>query len=739
MYLKRLELNGFKSFAKKTTLIFETPITAIVGPNGSGKSNVAEAFRWSLGEQSIKSLRGKRGEDLIFNGSRTLPRMNRADVTLIFDNSKKQFTLEFPEVHITREVYRDGRNEYLLNKSKVRLRDIIELLSQVSLGASSHHIISQNEADRILSATPKVRKMMIEDALSLRIYHFKIAESERKLEKTNENIKEAESLRREISGHLRFLGKEAEKIEKARALRAELSALYKRYIPAEVAYLEKEEGEIREEEKSPKRELATLEGALAHLFERGEIGVVAKKEIDALAAIDESLALLRKEKDDIERHIGRLEGMLEIINQKKLSRESATHEKIFSHADIDGIVGRIDEALRASDNIGTLEEARGIFLRIRESLTSFSTLLSGGRDTKKDEGDILAEIKKLEGEKEKKETARAALLQKEKDFTIRREHLVAEEKKKASKRMEDERSYFEKREKIAVLRSTLQTLLLRAERFGMRKDDYEKEKNDIKIFCGESESREITAIPIFEHENDAVRDTLRKDISRLKIRIEEIGPASEAVGAEYEEAKKRDIFLENEIKDLKESATSLRGLIDDLQEKLEKEFMHGVGKINKEFQHFFELMFGGGQVKLDIITIGKDTESDEEMYQKDYETEERGVNISVNLPRKKIRNLEMLSGGERALTSIALLFAMSQVNPPPFLILDETDAALDEANSRKYGDMLENLAKKTQLILITHNRETMLRAGVLYGVTMGGDGISKLLSVKFDEAVQIAK
>ena len=739
MYLKRLELNGFKSFAKKTTLIFETPITAIVGPNGSGKSNVAEAFRWSLGEQSIKSLRGKRGEDLIFNGSRTLPRMNRADVTLIFDNSKKQFTLEFPEVHITREVYRDGRNEYLLNKSKVRLRDIIELLSQVSLGASSHHIISQNEADRILSATPKVRKMMIEDALSLRIYHFKIAESERKLEKTNENIKEAESLRREISGHLRFLGKEAEKIEKARALRAELFALYKRYIPAEVAYLEKEEGEIREEEKIPKRELATLEGALAHLSERGEIGVVAKKEIDALAAIDESLALLRKEKDDIERHIGRLEGMLEIINQKKLSRESATHEKIFSHADIDGIVGRIDEALRASDNIGTLEEARGIFLRIRESLTSFSTLLSGGRDTKKDEGDILAEIKKLEGEKEKKETARAALLQKEKDFTIRREHLVAEEKKKASKRMEDERSYFEKREKIAVLRSTLQTLLLRAERFGMRKDDYEKEKNDIKIFCGESESREITAIPIFEHENDAVRDTLRKDISRLKIRIEEIGPASEAVGAEYEEAKKRDIFLENEIKDLKESATSLRGLIDDLQEKLEKEFMHGVGKINKEFQHFFELMFGGGQVKLDIITIGKDTESDEEMYQKDYETEERGVNISVNLPRKKIRNLEMLSGGERALTSIALLFAMSQVNPPPFLILDETDAALDEANSRKYGDMLENLAKKTQLILITHNRETMLRAGVLYGVTMGGDGISKLLSVKFDEAVQIAK
>jgi chromosome segregation protein len=119
--------------------------------------------------------------------------------------------------------------------------------------------------------------------------------------------------------------------------------------------------------------------------------------------------------------------------------------------------------------------------------------------------------------------------------------------------------------------------------------------------------------------------------------------------------------------------------------------------------------------------------------------EEFGISISVNLPRKKIRGLDMLSGGERALTSIALLFAMSQVNPPPFLVLDETDAALDEANSRKYGDMVESLSKHSQLIVITHNRETMSRANVLYGVTMGGDSISKLLSIKFDEASSYAK
>ena len=136
-------------------------------------------------------------------------------------------------------------------------------------------------------------------------------------------------------------------------------------------------------------------------------------------------------------------------------------------------------------------------------------------------------------------------------------------------------------------------------------------------------------------------------------------------------------------------------------------------------------------------------EDEEEEYEEVEETKTKqwkpGIEISVNLPRKKVQSLMQLSGGERALTSIALIFAMSQVNPPPFLILDETDAALDEANSRRYGDMIEELAKKSQLIVITHNRETMSRAGILYGVTMGNDGISKLLSVKFEEAAVVAK
>jgi chromosome segregation protein len=154
-------------------------------------------------------------------------------------------------------------------------------------------------------------------------------------------------------------------------------------------------------------------------------------------------------------------------------------------------------------------------------------------------------------------------------------------------------------------------------------------------------------------------------------------------------------------------------------------------------------MFGGGSAKLVLEEFAPVIDEDDDEYDVEAQTTTQkgkaGIEISVTLPKKRVQSLMQLSGGERALTSIALIFAMSQVNPPPFLILDETDAALDEANSRRYGDMIENLAKRSQLIVISHNRETMSRAGILYGVTMGADGISKLLSVKFEEAVVVAK
>jgi chromosome segregation protein len=172
------------------------------------------------------------------------------------------------------------------------------------------------------------------------------------------------------------------------------------------------------------------------------------------------------------------------------------------------------------------------------------------------------------------------------------------------------------------------------------------------------------------------------------------------------------------------------------------EFKEGIEKINKQFKEFFNLMFGGGNAFLSLVAQKKRRKKDEDGEYIDEDEEERmqhGVEINVSLPKKKVKDLHMLSGGERSLTSIALLFAMSQVKPPPFMVLDETDAALDEANSRRYGDMIENLARYSQLVVVTHNRETMSRANVLYGVTLGIDESSKVLSIKFGDAEQYAK
>ena len=268
MRLKTLELHGFKSFAPKTVLQFENSIVAIVGPNGSGKSNVVEAVRFALGEQSMKSMRGKGGTDLIFKGSKNLSRASRASVAAYFDNQDKIFkladdagenlSLNYDTISIAREVYTDGVNKYILNGSEVRLKDIHGLLASVHIGSSGHHIISQGEADRILSAPARDRKAMVEDALGLRLYQYKIKESERKLERTTENMKEVTLLRRENAPHLKFLEKQVEKFERAKEMQSELGGLYNEYLRKEEIYLEGEKKNLESEHDKLARELTEI-------------------------------------------------------------------------------------------------------------------------------------------------------------------------------------------------------------------------------------------------------------------------------------------------------------------------------------------------------------------------------------------------------------------------------------------------------------------------------------------------
>src|SRR3989344_9286325 len=245
--LKELTLSGFKSFARESHFQFSSSITAIVGPNGSGKSNIAESVRFVLGEQSMKSLRSKKGEDLIFNGSKTVARLNRGSVAMVFDNKNRVLNIDYDEVELKRIIWRDGTSQYLINGSQVRLKDILELLAGVNIGASGHHIISQGEADRILNASIKERRAMIEDALGLRIYQYKKAESARKLLKTKENIAHVEALRKEIAPHIKFLKKQVEKVQKSIELKDELQKEALEYCRREEEYINRTTTKISEE------------------------------------------------------------------------------------------------------------------------------------------------------------------------------------------------------------------------------------------------------------------------------------------------------------------------------------------------------------------------------------------------------------------------------------------------------------------------------------------------------------
>src|SRR3989339_1269787 len=298
MRLKTLEINGFKSFAQKILLEFDNGIVCVVGPNGSGKSNVVEAVRYVLGEQSIKSMRGKTGSDLIFKGSKNLAGGSRASVTIYFDNTDKVFklsndggkgneyiNLNYDTISITRQVFGDGRNIYILNGNEVRLKDIHNLLASVNIGSSGHHIISQGEADRILNANAKEKKEMVEDALGLRIYQYKIKESERKLERTNENMKEVVLMRRENAPHLNFLKKQVEKFEKTKEMQADLASLYREYLKKESVYLEQEKDGLSAERNKLAGELKSVVGKISAV-ESGSVAFGESK-IEELRALEQ--------------------------------------------------------------------------------------------------------------------------------------------------------------------------------------------------------------------------------------------------------------------------------------------------------------------------------------------------------------------------------------------------------------------------------------------------------------------
>ncbi|MFH1461240.1 MAG: AAA family ATPase, partial [Patescibacteria group bacterium] len=314
MFLKSLELNGFKSFASKTLLEFPAGITAVVGPNGAGKSNLIDAIRWLLGEREAKNLRSAKAEDLIFNGTPKKPRMSLAQAGIHFDNNSGFFPVDFKEVSVIRRVGRDGVSQYFLNKAEVRLKDVIDFFSRSRLGTKGLSIINQGDSDLFVKASPEERRIMIEEILGLREYQIKKIEAERKLKNTSFNLEKVRAMVSEVAPRLRMLKRQTNKWLKRLDLQKELEELENNYFSYKLNEIETGQSKINPILKSLETQIDEQEKELEILeLEIKKIESQPKEEYQEIKKIKNQQSKLLLERSQIQKELGRLEAKLEFL------------------------------------------------------------------------------------------------------------------------------------------------------------------------------------------------------------------------------------------------------------------------------------------------------------------------------------------------------------------------------------------------------------------------------------------
>jgi chromosome segregation protein len=693
-----------------------------------------------MGEQSMKSIRSKSLCDLIYKGGGDLTnsstQMSRASVSIELDNSginKKQSTenegegsaiskyLTYDEIILSREVFVDGASIYKVNGGEVRLKDVQSLLAFAGIGASAHTIISQGEADKILVASKKDRKEMIEDSLGLKIHHIRLKDSERKLKKVEENIRVADLLRREMVPELNHLKIQMEKISKIEIEREKLLNAYLSYFAYENNCINNLKIELN---KNTDQDVDIL--ILENKNKINNLKLEIEKTKQENTKSQESISLEK----------------LEIKNEINAEREKLlTFEKELSVLNYEK--RKLLESLQ--NEVREIVIDKTIFINFKNSIQE--KILENNFDLEYIKSYILETLNNYLSESINKDILNNKI-------NLELENIKLKEGGILDNINNIKNIILNKENKLDNLQSTalfsdLGDIYSCAYKLEKEIDILEKNKIDIVYKKQESESREKSFVfdleeatkfvghKVLSYKNINILDlenqkydhqNSARSIERLKIRIEELGILDPTtVKNSFEEMNGRNIHLEKEIDDLNKTKISLDQLVLDLENNIKKDFEKGLEKINFAFNNFFNEVFPGGRASVFVEKVLSE-EGDEEGSNNVVD----GVDIKINLPSKKVNDINMLSGGERTLASIALLFAMTSILPPPFMVLDETDAALDEMNAKKYGKMLGRLSQKSRLLVITHNRETMNECDVLYGVTMGAEGFSRMLSIKFD-------
>ena len=793
MEFKKIQLNGFKSFAEKTQFLIENGLTGIVGPNGCGKSNIVESLRWCMGETSAKSMRGSGMEDVIFSGTSNKPSKNIAEVSISLSNKAGEGSVKFKDmenIEIRRKIEKDKGSKFYINDREVRAKDAQMFFADLSTGAHSPSLISQGRIGALVTAKPADRRAILEEAAGISGLHVRRHEAELRLSAAENNLKRADELRRQQEKQLFNLKKQAEEAQKYKNISEEIKK-----VEAGLYFLKLKEidNEIRMENEiniEAEKEVNNYNSLISELDDKiniklSELLPIREKNLENLSKIQRLNLELKNIDQENNRIIDEIKGLKNSIktieedidreksividansNEKRLNEEKKelieTDTKYFdterfSNEDLNKVKNELQSEF---DNLKNLikssknQEALLTLENFKSLIESYADSYSKNQNIKKDSIKRSARTKNIEIEIDswinllkKSESMIHELNSRKFSFNKKLVDLENQPQSQAEKKgkiSENLRISEEEKNDNEILIENLDNKVLE-----LRKKLNTTRENSIEIRERKASSgATINGLnkrrqDLLDRVNDELNLTEDKilDFSNLDLKDEFPDPVSQE---ELLDLKKRE---RDKLGSVNLRADEETSKYEEDIKKMEKDRQDLVNAILKLKESINELNQKGRERLLEAFE--KVNRKFNDVYTKLFnggtarlelvdsdDPLDAGLEMLVSPPGKRLQSITLLSGGEQALTALSLVFAVFLTNPSPICVLDEVDAPLDDANVTRFCNLLDELTKITftKFIIVTHHALTMSKMNKLYGVTMPEKGISQLVAVDLQKA-----
>ncbi len=793
MEFKKIQLNGFKSFADKTNFLIEDGLTGIVGPNGCGKSNIVESLRWVMGETSAKSMRGSGMEDVIFSGTSNKTSKNIAEVSVTVANENNEGPVQFrdlDEISVRRKIEKDKGSKFYINNKEVRARDAQMFFADLSTGAHSPSMISQGRIGALVTAKPTDRRAILEEAAGISGLHVRRHEAELRLGAAENNLKRADELRRQQEKQLANLQKQAEEATKYKNMSDEIKKIEAGLYYLKLLEIDKEikiENEINSEAEGEvsgfNEKISEIENFIK--TETEKVNPLREKNIENLSKIqrlnlelqglDEENTRIQDEIENIKKSlrtfdedINREKGIVidANSNEKRLKEEKSelieidskyydTEKK--SNEDLDNSknklrkeIDKVKELINLQKNSEAIIVLENCQLIIEEYADSYSKNQNIKKDSVKRNERINIIDKEIESWKNllsNSEKMVSELTDRKNKLNLQLEKLDNQPKLQAEKKGQISEglriSEKEKEDNESIIHSTDEKI-----------DTLRAQLNEVQEQSIQIRERKASSGATIEGLKKRKNDLIDRITSELNLTEENILENSSLYGAEdlpdavnqedlldkkrQEREKLGSVNLkadeetnkyEAEIKKMEQDRADLVSAIVKLKDSINELNQKGRERLIEAFEKV-NRKFNEVYTKLFNGGNAKLELVDSE------DPLEAGLEMLVSPPGKRLQSITLLSGGEQALTALSLIFAVFLTNPSPICVLDEVDAPLDDANVTRFCSLLEELIKitNTKFIIVTHHALTMSKMNRLYGVTMPEKGISQLVAVDLQKA-----